>query len=581
MSTLPPQLTATLAKIKGLWGAIKTTGDVHALEDQYEALAGAAPHILEILVDRNEFRVLFSAHLKNRRPRIMAGFISEVEYPNFHLRPLFAVADIVSFTKIAAAARANTHIHYNPLTMTFQDMWAALPPSFTPDFYWEHLACAKHIPLGLDQCPVPTLGSFCHLQYAEASLNRAEAFDVLLPVSEDFGRLMRAALPHKRVEDIPFGMNWASFHGLSGAISVDDPDSLDILVPFGPQDDDAYYGMRTRVHAAMQDFAARHGDRVTVHFTEGRPKRADYFRLIKRAKIAINTCGVNGPYNYRNVEYSNCGAVTVQVTEPVFPHMVTPCREYVPGRDFLETSLDSLEADLLDLLDDPARQQALLTAAKARTEQDLTYDRGVAALAAIADSVDISARPALDDGQRVQHFLAASAHDHVFEFPSVSLQGIARLDAASPDYARMLIPVVGMMAAVLTPENWATMVKHPGISAGFSVSAADGLWACWDALDRADMVDVANLVWALGSLNVAGAVDADRLQAACRAVEKRAVDFPRGRLLAKGVIEASGLSAIQDFHMPLLIAGPDVKARSRVAARCAQTYLTAAAVIPA
>jgi hypothetical protein len=330
------------------------------LEALWDHLVSEMPST-QVLVERNRFRLRNLPHMRQRRPRLLIGLINDGGYPNFQTLPLLRFADVVTLTTQAEQQAHADRLHLNLLGTPLPEVMRALPEGFTPDFYIDPQICgASFPPLGLEDMPCVTIAGFCHHFRALHLHNTGYLYDVIAPLSPLFSRLIAPMLPERVVVDTPFGANWGSFEHIAR------------LICFGESQSELYGDYRNLCVALARRFQAAHGDRYNIVFTSNLSKM-DYFSHLARAKICLNAVGLHGPYNYRNLEAVNHGAVVMQI-ESHYEVGEQPLAEFfVPDEEVVLFNADDFEAKALDLLESEADRSRIAAAAQARAARDYTY----------------------------------------------------------------------------------------------------------------------------------------------------------------------------------------------------------------
>ena len=349
----------------------RTASDRVAIGELYDRLVEAAPRHGGALAARNRFRLAHPDCVSQDRPKVLIGGMNDGGMPNFHTIPLLRVADVVSLTLGPDEGRID-RLHYDIFADRLSDLLTRLPAGFSPDLFYDNQVMGAHpIPAGLEEAPFPTVGGLCHLFIGTRTPRVAELFDVLLPLSTPFAEGL-ARQTGKVVLDLPFGLNWGSFHEMIGPAAHKD---IDLSCTLGPALGlGGHSPARHLLHEFMLDFATRHADRYRIEVTSGLSKAA-YFDVLSRSRISLNATNFHGPYNYRTCEVMNAGALCVHVEDPGYFAVETRITDYFEAdREIVSCALDELESTLLEWLEAPEQVQQVAAAGAARLERDYAYD---------------------------------------------------------------------------------------------------------------------------------------------------------------------------------------------------------------
>ncbi|MFK7898831.1 MAG: glycosyltransferase [Myxococcota bacterium] len=365
-------IDAVLEKVLAREAAALSFEDRAQTAELFDQLAAAAPLHIPTLLNRNRYRLENPDCVSPNRPRVLIGGMNDGLFPNFHSIPLLRIADVVSLTTGPDEGRTD-RVSYDIWSERFSDILDRLPEGFEPDFFFDNQIVGAHmVPAGLEEAPFPTVGSLCHLFRSASNLDIAENFDVLLPLSKTFVEPLRKATG-KTVLDLPFGLNWGSFHEITRPAPVKDIDvsctigSKLVLTGHSP--------MRHQLHVLMKDLERRYGDRFNFVTSDGLP-REEYFDVLQRSKISINLDNFHGPYNYRNCEIMNSGALCIHVHEPDQFSVKTEIADYFrDGEEIVVSSLEDFEAKLLHALENPEETAAIAAAGQNRLETDYSYEQ--------------------------------------------------------------------------------------------------------------------------------------------------------------------------------------------------------------
>ncbi len=343
------------------------------VEQTYESLLAQAPDNIPLLLRRNEFRVKNQTHLKIRRPRVLLGTLNDNIYPNFHTVPMLKVVDLVSLTTSNTMANRTDRVQFDHIRETMAEVVQRLPAGYKPDFYWDPYICgASIVPRGLEKAPFPTVAGICHHFKAAEIANYVPLFDIVLPFSLAFSRILRETYPNQLFIDHPFGMIYGSLHHI--VPNFQEKKDIDVLVSFGRQSDAVYGDYRARVNDLFDAFNEKYGDRYNLVKVSGLEKN-EYLRTIARSKIALNVVGWHGPYNYRTIELINAGTMLMQL-RPDYPIKDQPITDYFEEAKHLATfTVDDFEAQLLHYLENPALVAEISRKGRDFVETEYAYEK--------------------------------------------------------------------------------------------------------------------------------------------------------------------------------------------------------------
>jgi len=323
------------------------------------------------LVHHNRFRLRNISSLKEKRPRILLGYINNSRFPNFQTVEILKVADIVSLTLNKPSSSEIDRVWYDLVTEDINSILKRLPKGFTPTFFWDMQAAHAHVhPRGLSCAPFPSVASICHVQQGPAIKTICQMFDFVLPV----GKVFSSAVSYGKasVLDLPFGFNWASFH--RSFKKSERSRDVDISVTFSTSTNPAYHGLRNRVTSLVSDLQKKWAGRFRIEIRSDLPKE-DYRDLLMRSKISLNVVGINGPFNYRSCEIVNARALLFQanISEAGLPVDYEGVLE--DKKHFVSFTLKDLEAKLLEYLKDEQRIIDIALAASDRLKEEYSYGK--------------------------------------------------------------------------------------------------------------------------------------------------------------------------------------------------------------
>lgn len=325
------------------------------------------------LLEHNRFRLRNLPKLEKKRPAVLVGSINNSAFPNFHTIGLLKVADVVSLTTTEASTSHPDRIFYTWEEECFSSICRRLPAGFSPDLFWDAQAAHRHIhPRGLGNAPCPTAAGFCHVQQVHACATLATIFDFVAPVGRVFDRFFRET-GTAQVLELPFGLNWASFHETYTGSREENRD-IDLCLTFSASDNPVYGGLRSEVVNLVEKFRRKWGERYRIEIASGL-KKEEYEKLLARSRISINVVGLNGPHNYRTCEIINAGVLLLQLDTSLNAIPSDDEEIFIEGEDFVRFRLEDFEEIALKLLQEPDRVQNVAQSAKLRLENEFSYEK--------------------------------------------------------------------------------------------------------------------------------------------------------------------------------------------------------------
>ena len=328
---------------------------------------------LRILVSYNRFRLRNLIVLKKKRPALILGYVNDHNFPNFHTYELLKVADIVSLTTTEENADSIDRVFYFPASDDYRAIRKKLPKGFQPDLFWDIQAAHGHMhPIGLSQMPFPTVAGICHHHHGPAVKTICEMFDYVLPV----GKLFSSSCSYQgaKVLDLPFGINWASFHKSLSCTDAWDAREIDVSVSFSNTANCAYHGLRDKVIKIMENLASKWAGKYVFKIA-GNLSKSDYEAMLGNSKISVNVVAINGPYNYRSCEIINSGALLFQTNVEDEELGFSYDEVLENGKDFIAFDLLDLEEKLLHFLNNPKQANAIASNAQHRIKTHFSYDQ--------------------------------------------------------------------------------------------------------------------------------------------------------------------------------------------------------------
>lgn len=336
------------------------TESLQVLEQELETILSEPLSYLDRkawLLCRNAFRVKHSDVMKIRKPRIFLGLINHEHYPNFQVIPLLQFADIVSLCLPQFYDGRVDRISFDPRSEDFSDLLKKTPALFKPDYYWEPQICGTSMPpYGLQDAPFPTIGGLCHTFRGANMEALANYYDYITPISTPFSKLFQSSSTTAKVIDVPVGGNWGSFD-TTIETSLEEKRDIDLVINFSASTNPEYLDYRKQVHELCKNFEQKYGAAFVIKFEYGVSK-TQYFETMKRAKVVVNACSFNGPYNYRTFEVINSGAILMQIKTQY--DVVQDLNEYfIPDVHFVEFDESDFETKLLTLLESKEKRRLI------------------------------------------------------------------------------------------------------------------------------------------------------------------------------------------------------------------------------
>lgn len=284
-----------------------SSSDVQLINSKFETFVKKYPNNSGLLFKFNEFRISNISKLPKTRPHVLVGGPFSVIYPNMHTFSLFECADIICLAPNKSPYPFHSSIHCG-LSDLFVDTLKKLPPGFEPDFYWDNQVEQFHyIPPGIQIAPFPIVASVCHTYLHKSIEHVCELFDLIVANPKSYVGLLEKKFPGKII-NLPFGLNWASFHKLLHPCWEK---SIDVSVTISGTDS-PIFPTRNKVIDLVKKFKEKHGHRFSIELFDPMPYH-DYIKTLQRSLITINAVGVHGPYNYRTVEAMCSGSMVFQL----------------------------------------------------------------------------------------------------------------------------------------------------------------------------------------------------------------------------------------------------------------------------
>lgn len=318
-----------------------------------------------VLILYNQFRLRNIERLSLIRPRVLIGGMNSSIFPNFHSIDLLKVADVVSMSTTPNENRVD-RVYWNVFSDRLEDVLKRLPKGFVPDIFFDNQIDGKHfVPIGIEDAPFPTVVGLCHMQKYNIIKRACKLFDVVIPLSKNFIPLV-SALDDVQVLDLPFGLNWGSFHETIACYGKKD---IDISVTF--QRGDEY---RNKVWDMVEKFVKENDAKYSFYLAKDRIEKNEYIDILKRSKIAINVVGNHGPYNYRTCEIINSGALLFQYTNTKH-YIETDLNEYLSDWiHYVSFDENNFSSNLNRLLDNDALRNRIAEEGKRYIEDRYSYE---------------------------------------------------------------------------------------------------------------------------------------------------------------------------------------------------------------
>ena len=525
-----------------------------------DALEGAPYHV-ELLLERNRFRLRHAAELPHDRPRVLIGGMNDSVWPNFHTLPLLRVADVVSLTVSGEAAI--DRLRYDYYNERFADIVKRLPAGFEPDLFWDNFVMGSHlIPVGIEQSPFPTAAGFGHLFLAPRNAHAAKLFDVIVPISNAFVPGFEK-LTQKPVLDIPFGLNWASFHHFVAA-GPDDHQERDIDVSVTLHPDRVLGGhsnSRWRVVRALEAFRDKYGDRYRIHIEHGLDKEA-YLGVLRRSRISLNVPGIHGPYNYRTCEVMAAGALLMQLDSDEFS-VPSDLRDYFADGEHLSIfSFENLEEKLLHYLENAEETNRVALAGRAYLAEQYSYERLYTELFRGVAECQTRVQPRIGEAAAYLHLgLTYWHYQDKAMCPTSILALIGMMDQEPFRRANNLMVLVPRWLEWHKPEAvYQMLAREPDVVAAFQRDV-------WEGVEYLHAVDPSNAVFAFNFAMKsveAGRASVESVSVALAVVEADEREFDAEQWVIQTQFELDYLDEIEaheilygHLHHPLLAAAGD------------------------
>jgi len=333
-------------------------------EDLVTTVEGKREEIRPVLISYNRFRLRNLLSLK-KKPGLLLGYVNDHQFPNFHTLELIRVADIVSLsTSVKPENDEIERIYYFPANDDFSVIRKKFPKGFRPSLFLDMQAAHGHMqPLGMSTMPFPAVAGICHHQHGQAVQTICEMFDYVLPVGQAFNK--SCSYGKAQVINLPFGLNWASFHHSFSSSNSWSSRTIDLSITFSKSDNPAYHKLRNRVIEQVEKLSQKLGGKYQIEIHANLEKDR-YLQVLANSKISLNVVAINGPHNYRTCEIINAGALLLQthVEEEGIMHGKNEVLE--EGKDYVFFDIESLESKIIHFLEHPEESTEIISNAKAR-----------------------------------------------------------------------------------------------------------------------------------------------------------------------------------------------------------------------
>ncbi len=368
-------------------------GDPVALaecEAHYQELIRIAPHHPEGFRYYNRFRLRNLDRLPVR-PHVLVGTMGEREFPNLHTYELIRIADVVALTVDPGQAAIDT-VHFNPYADSMAEILPRMPVGFKPIMFWDNQIEGRHIlPSGLEEAPFTTIAAVEQTWRRDAVRRLTTLFDVIVAMSPTAAAHLREVTDRPVIE-VPFGLNWGA---MSSLIEPAHQKGIDLAVVV---DEYASGGRNERLLARLRRFAALHGDRYEIRFSDGQSD-ADRLDLLAHSRIVINMIDPDAAYNRLTCETMAAGAMLMQPVSDRPEIEYDLKRLFTPGHHLVQFNSENLEESLLNYLEDPQSASIIADRARGYCAREFSYERlYIQLFDQLADiEIDTSKRPGFVD----------------------------------------------------------------------------------------------------------------------------------------------------------------------------------------
>lgn len=340
------------------------------LEEEFEDLLNSNSGDSKLWFVYNEFRIANLPFLSKKRPQILLGGTFNTVYPNLHSLPLLEAADVVCLNVETSSSPYKAVLQCSIFT-PFSEIIKQLPQGFEPDFFWANQVESDHfIPLGIETAPFPIVASICHSFLHKSVEALCELFDLVLPVSKEYGAHLRKKFGEK-IGDLPFGLNWAGFKDIKPCWEK----SVDVCLTFQNDKAHLYANKRLPVIELTQKFKEKYGERFVIEICPLLP-RDQYVEMLQKSRIAINITGINGPYNYRTLEAMQAGSMIFQYQGLFDDFFVNDFGElFVEGVHGTLFNFENYESKLLHCLENRAETEKIAKEAFTFVDENYSYKK--------------------------------------------------------------------------------------------------------------------------------------------------------------------------------------------------------------
>lgn len=349
---------------------IFSSSELEKIDADFKMFFGLFPQHHILLIGYNEFRIANAEKLPKTRPQVLIGTPLGTRFPNLHVLPLFEIADVVGLSCHDPEGSYHSVISCDPAT-SFSHILQKMAKGFTPDFFWDQQIERHHlIPTGIEMAPFPITASICHSYLHKSVEHLCELFDLICPISKFHANILRKKYPNKIV-DIPFGLNWASFHHF---IKPCYEKSIDVSLTFLKSDSPVYDFRRNRIIDLFTEFKQKYDSRYKIEIYPFCPKEK-YLEITQQSRIAINVTGINGPYNYRTIESMCSGTMLMQYewSDSFFENSFSEL--FVDGTHGISFNENNFEEKLLYYLDHPKQSEQIARQAYDFLTENYSYTK--------------------------------------------------------------------------------------------------------------------------------------------------------------------------------------------------------------
>ncbi|UTW59806.1 glycosyltransferase family 1 protein [Kordiimonas sp. SCSIO 12603] len=310
---------------------------------------------------------------------------------------------------------------------------------------------------------------------------------------------MSDAHPEKTFMDIPFGLNWGSFHNF-----VKDPKKerdIDVLLTFSESETTSTGPFRRITCELFNALQEKYGHKYNFVHKYGIP-RSEYLELMQRAKISLNAVVQHGPYNYRAIESINSGAVLFQIrtqhsVEPQQPELF-----FEEGKEIEFFDETDFESKILNYLENPELIEQVRENAHHRIQSDYSYTRQYSTL--VQQFIELSQtqipttlnnRPS-PAKSRMHRALYLFHIDADFKFSHIITELTTLAEELKRPLASILLPVLPRLLKTLDAEAVYNFLQDDKITKAFKSSMLKGIEYTYSQIPQPDDIDDWNYLMA-------------------------------------------------------------------------------------